>query len=90
MIPAYIKNMLEDERLVQEQGNNNFINVVLSLFAAKKHGDNINCEGQKKKNRLFFGVKSAPCARDTQQKKQAGFDSDKPRRISHCPTSFLF
>lgn len=29
VIPAYMKNMLEDERLVKEQGDNNFINVVI-------------------------------------------------------------
>lgn len=29
VIPAYMKNMLEDERLVQEQGDNNFVNVVI-------------------------------------------------------------
>lgn len=29
LIPAYIKNMLEDERVVEEQGNNNFINIVI-------------------------------------------------------------
>ena len=29
VIPAYIKEMLDDERLVKEQGDNNFINVVI-------------------------------------------------------------
>jgi hypothetical protein len=29
MIPAYIKNMLEDERVVKEQGDNNFINIII-------------------------------------------------------------
>jgi len=29
VIPAYMKDMLEDERLVEKQGNNSFINVVI-------------------------------------------------------------